>query len=435
MPSTGPGAEVPSPFITAAAEAIAQGAASVRAKPSPWDRASRDLASSTARWERQLGTQRRPVPASGWASWLQFLISPNRDHTGERVSRVNQLDADLLDADLTDSLLDSWRKAMERFTTDYKHWLEPEITAVLHAAVYWFTVAGPSNATYGAQLQNLRYRNEFAHHRLPLRSSHAPLSRWQMAGYGVLLVGGQYGWTRLNRWITVAGWSEFDDLTWQKKAWRLVQLADKWYHTAALLNFLIFLVRGRYKSLITRVLGMRLVYARPQMQHQVSFEFLNRQMVWYAFTEFLMFILPLINLRRVKRAVTRSGQAVASRLGLSSAPNDQIYHRAQAVPATVCLICRYGGPGHQSAEGPLMASLHAETASDANAEPTLPTVTQQSHRVCVPYVTNCGHLYCYVCITTQLALDANDYRCLRCGTKVESTRPLEAEDVAPQALV
>ena len=39
-----------------------------------------------------------------------------------------------------------------------------------------------------------------------------------------------------------------------------------------------------YRTPLERVLGMRLVYATRQTSRAVSFEFLNRQLVWHAFT-------------------------------------------------------------------------------------------------------------------------------------------------------
>lgn len=40
----------------------------------------------------------------------------------------------------------------------------------------------------------------------------------------------------------------------------------------------------RYRTLIDRILGMRLIYAQRSLNRNVSFEFLNRQLVWEAFT-------------------------------------------------------------------------------------------------------------------------------------------------------
>lgn len=41
------------------------------------------------------------------------------------------------------------------------------------------------------------------------------------------------------------------------------------------------------------------------MSRMISFEYLNRQLVWQELSEFLLFLLPLINVPRLKRAVTR----------------------------------------------------------------------------------------------------------------------------------
>ena len=58
------------------------------------------------------------------------------------------------------------------------------------------------------------------------------------------------------------------------------------------------------RSLLERVLRMRLVYQRVNMAHAISFEYLNRQLVWHELSEVLLFLLPLINVGRLKRFVT-----------------------------------------------------------------------------------------------------------------------------------
>ena len=49
---------------------------------------------------------------------------------------------------------------------------------------------------------------------------------------------------------------------------------------------------------------MRLVYQRVNMARAISFEYLNRQLVWHELSEVLLFLLPLINVGRLKRFVT-----------------------------------------------------------------------------------------------------------------------------------
>ena len=46
---------------------------------------------------------------------------------------------------------------------------------------------------------------------------------------------------------------------------------------------------------------MRLVYAQPAMTRALSFEYLNRHLVWAELSELLLFLLPLLNVGAVKR--------------------------------------------------------------------------------------------------------------------------------------
>ena len=42
--------------------------------------------------------------------------------------------------------------------------------------------------------------------------------------------------------------------------------------------------RFRFRTLADRIFGLRLISARRHFQREVSYEFMNRQMVWHAFT-------------------------------------------------------------------------------------------------------------------------------------------------------
>lgn len=112
----------------------------------------------------------------------------------------------------------------------------------------------------------------------------APLTQTQKILYGLFTVGGQYAWTRANRYITSKGWGELDESDVRNKVYRVLQTGEKYWKAFSLINFLVFLWNGKYRTLIDRVLAMRLVYSKKSMNRQVSFEFLNRQMVWHAFT-------------------------------------------------------------------------------------------------------------------------------------------------------
>lgn len=60
----------------------------------------------------------------------------------------------------------------------------------------------------------------------------------------------------------------------------------------------ILLTSFRYVTLVGRLLGMRLVYFRPNMTRRVSFELMNRQLVWHGFAvcfvSFLDYLFPLL---------------------------------------------------------------------------------------------------------------------------------------------
>lgn len=112
----------------------------------------------------------------------------------------------------------------------------------------------------------------------------APLTKAQKISYGILTVGGQYAWTRISRIATNKGWGELEEDDIRNKIYKLLQYGEKYWKLFSLINFLVFLWNGKYRMLIDRLLSMRLVYSKKSMNRQVSFEFLNRQMVWHAFT-------------------------------------------------------------------------------------------------------------------------------------------------------
>ncbi|KAI9248640.1 Pex12 amino terminal region-domain-containing protein [Sporodiniella umbellata] len=201
-----------------------------------------------------------------------------------KVMRVSQLDSEILDNELIDVLKEQLWSALSLFKPTIKERFEPELIALLNLTLFKLSVYDLST-TYGAQLQNLKYRNERMH-RGPLESiaKDAPLTKTQKVCYGMLTVGGQYAWTRASRTATDKGWGELDEDDYRNKMYRLLQQGEKYWKFFSFINFLIFLWNGKYHMLIDRLLSMRLVYTKKSMNRQVSFEFLNRQMVWHAFT-------------------------------------------------------------------------------------------------------------------------------------------------------
>lgn len=74
---------------------------------------------------------------------------------------------------------------------DWSHEVSFALRAVLFKLSIW-----DHNASYGAALQDLRY--------IDSRSKgpvHAPPTKWQKSIYGLLTVGGRYGWDKLEEWL------------------------------------------------------------------------------------------------------------------------------------------------------------------------------------------------------------------------------------------
>jgi peroxin-2 len=199
---------------------------------------------------------------------------------------------------------------------------------------------------------------------------------------------------------------------------------------------------------------MTLVPSRRLVKRDVSYEFMNRQMVWHAFTEFLLFLLPLISARSIQRRLTRIFSNIQhhtsnslsrllpakthSILGISHSHHKQSNKPKKrgkywSLPKDQCAIC---------AEN---ASLNLNIADSANAFAAAVTNTPQAgeppeetdgteppaYSITNPYLASCGDLYCYHCIAERMmhALDEGEdegWECLRCGLGVR-----EADRLVP----
>ena len=73
----------------------------------------------------------------------------------------------------------------------------------------------------------------------------------------------------------------------------------------SLLHFVHFLSDGKYRSLIHRVLGLRMEYINRNLNRMVSFEFMNQQLVWNEISNLLLFVFPLINFQRISLFILR----------------------------------------------------------------------------------------------------------------------------------
>ncbi|KAI6034381.1 Pex12 amino terminal region-domain-containing protein [Pisolithus microcarpus] len=350
-----------------------------------------------------------------------------------RPSRVNQMDSELLDQQLVHLLCEPLQRALGIASAALKTRFEPELTLLVQIALYKFSVWN-LGATYGAKLQGLAYGAP-TDAKGPLAPS--GLRRRTLIIHGALTIFLPYCYSRLRTHALSRAWPDAPSIDKRRIAWRTLTRLETTHALLALVNTMVFLWNGRYRCLADRFLKLRLVSTRSKVTREVSYEFMNRQMVWHAFTEFLLFLLPLISPRALQR---RFGK-VASRLALSVLPssNDRKPQQRkrgkyEALPSGQCAICA-DNASHTLDLGYSANTLTAlapyssarESMSDPAAIDEIPAFP-----IYTPYITSCGHLYCYYCISERMMRTVDEgsevgWECLRCAEHVRSADRWEAE--------
>lgn len=167
---------------------------------------------------------------------------------------------------------------------------------------------------------------------------------------------------------------------------------------------------------------MRLAPPSTQVSRDVSFEYLNRQLVWHAFTEFLLFVLPLVGIGRWRRWVARAWRRTVSSLRSSEGDHESEKEKEKDgelsfLPERTCAICYQAQNPTATSESEI---LGASSASGGIIGSARTDVTN-------PYETMpCGCVYCFVCIAEKLEVEdggGEGWVCLKCGEIVKQCRP------------
>ncbi|CAG8553426.1 35269_t:CDS:2 [Gigaspora margarita] len=181
-----------------------------------------------------------------------------------RIMRASQIDSNLLDLQLFGILKEQLWKTFSLFKPQFREAFEPELLAALQLVMYRFSFY-ESGASYGAQLQNLKYRNERRHSGgLQSTQKDAVLTKSQKYAFGAMTIGVPYIWMRINRFVTAKRWSELNDNDARKIFWKCLQHLENLYKILSLANFLAFLYDGKVKNILKHV-----SYSKPQ-----AFDFL-----------------------------------------------------------------------------------------------------------------------------------------------------------------
>ncbi|KAF4632688.1 hypothetical protein G7Y89_g5441 [Cudoniella acicularis] len=322
--------------------------------------------------------------------------------------RVGQVDAELLDEELLNLLKGQVGDALKYFGSHVQDDWSAEIMLGLRAVLFKLTI-WDHDATYGASLQNLKFTD--AGNTGPVLASP---SKWQKAAYGLFTVGGKYAWTRWESWLMDNDNGYDEPSPTLKKLSRLSDTISTLHSTAAFASFLVFLVNGRYRTLLDRILRLRLAPPISQVSREVSFEYLNRQLVWHAFTEFLLFVLPLVGISRWRRWLSRVWRKTKSIMRSGGEEEDVKAGEFTFLPERTCAIC-YQDQNSTSA-------LEAEIIVAAGASGIIGSAQTD---ITNPYETiPCSCIYCFVCLASRLeAEEGEGWTCLRCGEEVKECKP------------
>jgi peroxin-2 len=364
---------------------------------------------------------RLPRPLNRAALPLQSLWMTLVDSEGTKPAfRVGQVDAELLDEELLTLLRGQVGEGLKYFGAHLQDDWSREILLALRAILFKLSI-WDNDASYGATLQNLRYADA----RKPLSLQTRP-SKLQKTFYGLFTVLGRYGWDRWEDWlIEQEGGYTAPTATVQRLS-RLTSWASTTHSIAAFASFLVFLINGRYRTLTDRILRLRLVSPSNQIGREVSFEYLNRQLVWHAFTEFLLFLLPLVGISRWRRWLSRAWKRTK---GMMRSANDgeseeEIVKSGPLafLPERTCAICYQAQNPSSSSEAEI---LGANTGASGGIIGSIDTDIVNAYET-IP----CKCIYCFVCIATKIeAEEGSGWSCLRCGEIVYKCRPWDGDVV------
>ncbi|RMZ92735.1 hypothetical protein DV736_g32, partial [Chaetothyriales sp. CBS 134916] len=362
---------------------------------------------------------RLPRPLNRTATPLTSLWNTLVDGQGTRPTfRVGQVDAELLDDELLALLCGQVGDGLKLFGPHLQDDWSREILLVLRTVLFKLSV-WDNNASYGASLQNLYFAD--ARQDLVLQ---AKPTRWQKALYGLVTVLGRYGWERWEGWLVdqEAGYAAPSEAI--QRLGRLTHWLSTTHSIAAFASFLVFLVNGRYRTLVDRLLRLRLVSPSNQISREVSFEYLNRQLVWHAFTEFLLFLLPLVGIGRWRRWLSRAWKKTKS---LMQSPDPELNaHESTTtikrgplafLPERTCAICYQDQSPTSNSEAEILGANSGGGSGGIIGSATTDIVN--------PYETlPCSCIYCFVCLATKIeAEEGNGWSCLRCGETVYRCKP------------
>lgn len=228
--------------------------------------------------------------------------------------------------------------------------LQPEALLLIRYYVYKHSLL-KNSATLGQQLLDLRLVDSH---------TYGPVSSHRLAWHNLFSLTAPYVMQRC------------ESLFHQKPVSLLMDVLK----LAELLNFVIFLTNGKFRSLSHRFLSIGCTHSSASaIFNPVNYDFMSREILWYTFAEFISFLLPLVNPVKVKNFIS-----------------DLIGRRSSGIS----LI----SPGIRCKSDLLTCAVCMESPVNARE-------------------IGCNHCFCYYCVmTTCLADESYGFSCPKCNFRI-----------------
>ena len=274
--------------------------------------------------------------------------------------RVSQLDATEFDDELSDLLQQQFVSIFRSLPFHFISRFKPELKLFIRWLVWKYSIYD-SNSTFGQKMMDLQYN----------ASKGGSITLRHHIGLFLVLVTAE--WLKERFDVLLSFVTQAPPSSVQKT----LDTVTACIKSLSLANFILFLLYGSYPTMKERLLGLTMSPSRPQALRQLSYEYMNREILWHGFSEFIFYILPHFNIFAVRNWLRRS---------LRFAKMDNGASDLQVANFEQCSFC----------EG----------------APTM------------PHIAECGHVYCYYCLRANCLADSN-FPCSICSRPVHKWTPAQ----------
>lgn len=308
----------------------------------------------------------------------QLLLPVSKAFTSfpqNEILRVFQLDGLSVQQEVVEILRSSLFAIFDiPLLQSFRYAYQDEVALLLDMLLYRYST-WQRGQSVGDRLQNLVMRDEDRARSLGLQSSTGLLpalapQRRLLAVHAVLSILVPYVVRKLQRRMLEERWEDETASHARRVTARLLRYICIGWALLSLLNTLHFFATGSYRTLLERLLSIKMVYGSQKMERLTNLMILKQHLMWQTWAS-------LFSVLRVGRYVShmlQMARSVATTDTLRIGQDDR------------CCVCN-----------------------------EKPTISQRS---------NCGHLYCYYCIRSRLlnSESTGSFRCFKCGQSVHSSR-------------